>query len=123
MTQLDHLALNVSNVGLLKDWYSSVLGLQVEFATERAVGLKDDGDFTLILTETGGPLSLCNLYFRVDDVNQTHADLASRGVAFLYPPQTNDWGFGAGLNDPDGRLIGLWDKESMSKDANTDAET
>ena len=123
MAQLDHLALNVSDVGLLKDWYTSVLGLEVEFATESAVGLKDDSDFTLILTETGGPLSLCNLYFRVGDVSQTHADLVSRGVAFLYPPQRNDWGYGAGLTDPDGRHIGLWDKESMSKHANTEAET
>ena len=38
-----------------------------------------------------------------------------RGTAFLYPPQANDWGYGAALIDPDGRLIGLWDQESMAR--------
>jgi hypothetical protein len=26
----------------------------------------------------------------------------------------NDWGYGAELTDPDGRLVGLWDEASMA---------
>jgi predicted enzyme related to lactoylglutathione lyase len=115
MTRLDHLALNVSDLGLVRDWYASVLGLEIEFETDSGVGLKDEGDFTLILTRQDGPPSLCSLYFQVEDVTSAHAEMAARGVAFLYPPQANDWGYGAGLIDPDGRLIGIWDQESMAR--------
>jgi catechol 2,3-dioxygenase-like lactoylglutathione lyase family enzyme len=115
MTRLDHLALKVSNLALVRDWYTSVLGLDVEFDTDRGVGLKDDGDFTLILTPNDGKLSLCSLYFQVEDVASAYADIVARGVTFLYAPQSNDWGYGAGLLDPDGRVIGLWDQESMAR--------
>ena len=40
-------------------------------------------------------------------------EMTGRGVAFRYPPRDNDWGYGAGLTDPDGRLVGLWDEKSM----------
>ena len=115
MTRLDHLALSVSNLGLVRDWYTSVLGMEVEFDTDTGVGLKDDGDFTLILTPSAGKLSMCSLYFQVEDVASAHADMLDRGVSLLYSPQANDWGYGAGLLDPDGRLIGLWDQQSMSR--------
>jgi predicted enzyme related to lactoylglutathione lyase len=114
MTRLDHLALNVGDLRLVKNWYISVLGLEVEFETDAAVGLKDDGDFTLILAREEGPPSLCNLYFQVEDVGAAHAAMVARGVTFLYPPQGNAWGYGAGLADPDGRMIGIWDQATMS---------
>ena len=115
MTRLDHLALSVSNLGLVRDWYTSVLGMEVEFDTDTGVGLKDDGDFTLILTPSAGKLSMCSLYFQVEDVASAHADILDRGVSLLYSPQANDWGYGAGLLDPDGRLIGLLDQQSMAR--------
>jgi catechol 2,3-dioxygenase-like lactoylglutathione lyase family enzyme len=113
--RLDHLALNVSDLGPVRDWDTSALGLEVEFDTEKAIGLKDDGGFTLILTKDGGPTSVCNLYFQVEDVASVHADMEARGVEFLYGPQLNDWGYGAGLLDPDGRLVGIWDEASMAR--------
>jgi predicted enzyme related to lactoylglutathione lyase len=94
-----------------------VLGLEVEFDTGTAAGLKDEGDFTLILAHSEGLPSRCSLYFQVDDVASVHSEMLARGVVFAYPPRTNDWGYGAGLTDPDGRLVGLWDQESMSKHA------
>ena len=115
MIRLNHLALNVSNLGLVRDWYRSVLGLEIEFDTDRGVGMKDDGDFTLILTRHDGPPSICSLYFEVEDAASAHAEMVARGVTFLYGPQPNDWGYGAGLLDPDGRLVGLWDQESMTR--------
>ena len=114
MPRLDHLALTVDNVDTVKDWYVAALGLAVEFETAQAVGLKDEGDFTLILSGTDGPPSKCSLYFQVDDVFTAHAQMIARGLTFLHGPQSNDWGFGAGLLDPDGRFVGLWDQESMA---------
>jgi hypothetical protein len=37
----------------------------------------------------------------------------TRGVPISQSAEVNDWGYGAGLSDPDGRLIGLWDQNSM----------
>jgi predicted enzyme related to lactoylglutathione lyase len=70
-------------------------------------------NFTLILSRSGSRPSECNLYFQVDDVAFAHQEMSARGVEFRYPPQQNDWGYGAGLTDPDGRLVGLWDENSM----------
>jgi predicted enzyme related to lactoylglutathione lyase len=123
MARLNHMALNVSSVDVVKDWYVSALGLEVEFDAEQAVGLKDDGDFTLILAQTDGPPSTCNLYFQVDDVSSAHAELVAHGLTFLHGPQDNDWGFGAGLLDPDGRFVGLWDEVSMAAHTTSASET
>jgi predicted enzyme related to lactoylglutathione lyase len=95
--------------------YRSVLGLEIEFDTDSGAGMKDDGDFPLILTRNDGPPSLCNLYSEVEDVASAHAELVARGVSLVYGPQANDWGYGTGLLDPDGRLVGLWDEESMAR--------
>ena len=90
-----------------------MLGLEVEFEAESTAGLKDEGDFTLILIDDGQPVSRCNLYFQVQDVEAAHKEMSGRGVSFLHVPQSNDWGYGAGLADPDGRFVGLWDEISM----------
>ena len=115
MAKLDHLALNVGNVERARDWYTSVLGMVVEFegTKPRVAGVKDEADFTIILSKGEGPVSNCQLFFQVDDVALAHRELAARGVEFLHGPQPNDWGYGAGLVDPDGRLVGLWDEKSM----------
>ena len=115
MVKLDHLALDVGDARRVKDWYCSVLGLVVEFETSdpHVVGLKDDADFTLILAEQSRDVTHCNLFFQVDDVAAVHRELTDRGVEFLRGPQQNNWGYGAELLDPDGRLVGLWDEHSM----------
>ena len=113
MARLDHLALSVADLATTRDWYRSVLGLDVEFEAGKAAGLKDQSNFTLILAEDGQPASRCNLFFQVNDVEAAYREMSARGVTFHYPPQSNDWGYGAGLSDPDGRLVGLWDETSM----------
>ena len=114
MPRLDHVVLYADDVGRSRDWYASVLGLDVEFDRDDppVVGLKDDAELTLILVKGKAP-SDCSLFFQVDDVETAHRELSSRGVGFLYGPQVNDWGYGAALLDPDSRLIGLWDETSM----------
>lgn len=114
MARLDHLALKASDLEAVRDWYVFVLDLEVEFDTPDAVGLKDEADFTLILSPTQGLPTSCSLYFRVPDVDRAHAEMAARGVTFVHAPQDNFWGYGAGLLDPDGRFVGLWDETSMA---------
>jgi catechol 2,3-dioxygenase-like lactoylglutathione lyase family enzyme len=113
MVKLDHLAITVEDLVATRDWFTSVLGLEVEFETGGVCGLKDEGDFTLILSHDGSPPSTCALFFQVKDIHAAYEELSARGVVFRYPPQGNDWGYGAGLTDPDGRLVGLWDEKSM----------
>ncbi len=71
---------------------------------------------TVVLDAASGDgcsVTQCSLYYQVDDVAVLHRELAERGVEFLHEPQRNDWGYGAELLDPDGRLVGLWDEQSM----------
>jgi catechol 2,3-dioxygenase-like lactoylglutathione lyase family enzyme len=115
VARLDHLAVTVADLEITRDWYTSVLGLEVEFDNGTTAGLKDEGEFTLILAEDNEPVSKCNLYFRVDDVELAYKEMVARHISFRYAPQSNDWGYGAGLTDPDGRLVALWDETSMRK--------
>jgi catechol 2,3-dioxygenase-like lactoylglutathione lyase family enzyme len=87
MIRLDHLAVEVSDIKVVRDWYTSVLGLEVEFDTGTAVGLKDDSDFTLILAHSEGLPSRCSLYFQVDDVASMHSEMLARGVVFTTRPR------------------------------------
>jgi catechol 2,3-dioxygenase-like lactoylglutathione lyase family enzyme len=117
MIRLDHLAIPVSDVERSRGWYTTNLGLQIEFEIpqRKTVALKDDGDLTLFLFEPpGGPITpSCTLTFQVDDVDAKHLELAGRGVMFEKTPQKLMWGYGAELRDPDGYLVYLWDEKSM----------
>ena len=117
---LDHLTISVSNLVRSKSWYTSVLGLVVEFEVpaHSAIALQDTGGFTLFLEQrpdfSGRPT--CILTFRVDDVDRRVAELQTKGVSFESPPQKLFWGYGAELRDPDGYLIRLWDEISMKEE-------
>jgi catechol 2,3-dioxygenase-like lactoylglutathione lyase family enzyme len=118
-TNLDHLAIAVSDVARSKSWYMSVLGLRVEFEVpaRRTVALQDSGGFTLFLEQradfSGRPT--CILTFRIDDVDRRVVELQSEGVTFESTPQKLFWGYGAELRDPDGYLVRLWDEVSMKE--------
>src|SRR5262245_42834159 len=111
--RLDHLAIPVTDAGRSRDWYTSNLGLKLEFeiAERKTVALRDDGDLTLFLyTPTDNRVSpSCTLAFQVDEVDDKYRELAARRVAFEKSPQKLLWGYGAELRDPDGYLIYLWD--------------
>jgi uncharacterized glyoxalase superfamily protein PhnB len=93
------------------------LGFKVEFeiAGTGTVAIQDDDDFTIFLQNTAEPLvgEKCSLTLQVKDVDQTHQQLAEKGVRFFDPPKRHFWGYGAELADPDGYVIRLWDEVSM----------
>ena len=115
MVRFDHLAIDVGDRAAARDWYVSVLGLEVEFEIDAAgvTAVRDDHDFTIFLVERDHVHPECGLTFQVDDVDAFAAGLAARGVAFVNAPQVNAWGYGAELRDPDGHLVMLWDARSM----------
>ena len=116
---LDHLTISVNELDRSKAWYSSVLGLRVEFEipTHSAVALQDSSGFTLFLEQQLGSSirPSCVLTFRVDEVDKRSAEMQARGIQFEAPPQRLFWGYGAELRDPDGYLIRLWDEASMKE--------
>ncbi|MBI1818600.1 MAG: VOC family protein [Deltaproteobacteria bacterium] len=117
MIKLNHLSLAVRDYRATRNWYVNTLGLKPEFelADRRVAAVQDDADFTLILVEAKQDVATAVSTFacQVDDVEAWHQRLAQRGVPFVYPPQRNDWGYGAELLDPDGYRIRLWDEVTM----------
>ena len=45
------------------------------------------------------------IYLSTDDCRATCAELESRGVDFVQPPEEQPWGIAAGLHDPSGNYI------------------
>ena len=117
MIKLNHLSLAVSDYRRSRDWYVATLGLKAEFELpdRRVAAVQDDADFTLILFEAQSAVApaVSTFAYEVDDVEAWHRRLTDRGVPFVYPPQRNDWGYGAELLDPDGYRIRLWDAVTM----------
>jgi catechol 2,3-dioxygenase-like lactoylglutathione lyase family enzyme len=117
MIKLNHLSLAVRDYRAARDWYANTLGLKPEFELRdrRVAAVQDDADFTLILVEAKDDVAtaVSTFAYEVDDVEAWHQRLAQRGVPFVYPPQRNDWGYGAELLDPDGYRIRLWDEVTM----------
>ena len=116
MLKLDHLSLPVRDYRVSRDWYRSVLGLEIEFEIpdHDTAAMRDEYDFTIFLA--GGAPAVtpgCALTFQVDDVEAMHARLAAAGVAFVHGPQRVFWGYGAELIDPDGYPVRLWDARTM----------
>jgi catechol 2,3-dioxygenase-like lactoylglutathione lyase family enzyme len=117
MMKFDHLNLPVSNLERSRDWWTSTLGLKVEFEVPdtKTVSLNDSEGFAIFLQEKPGAVAGVALWFQVDDVDATHAAWSAGGLAFNHGPQKNFWGYGAELADPDGYLIRLWDERSMKE--------
>lgn len=116
MTKLDHLTLPVRDYQATKKWYIENLGLTVEFEIpdRRFAALQDSAGFTLFFEQSGSPGSAgCALYFQVDNVDRTYAELTRLGIPFTFAPGTQFWGYGAELADPDGHRVRLWDANSM----------
>ena len=122
MIRLNHLTIPVNEHSVSREWYTSNLGLKVEFEVpeRKTVALQDDGDLTLFLVGSPQPqvIPCCTLAFQVDDVEVKYRELSARGVNFEKAPQKLFWGYGAELRDPDGYLIYLWDERTMREKGN-----
>ena len=117
MIKLDHLAIFVGDVQRSREWYGSVVGLDVEFEVpdSKTIALQDDFGFTLFIGQhpEGDITPSCVLTFQVEDVDARYEELSAKGVPFKESPKKLSWGYGAELLDPDGYVICLWDEVSM----------
>jgi catechol 2,3-dioxygenase-like lactoylglutathione lyase family enzyme len=118
MMKFDHLNVPVSNLDRSRAWYTTTLGLKVEFEVpdRRTVALQDGEGFAIFLQERpGAAANGVALWFQVDDVDAIFGQWSARGVSFAHGPQKTFWGYGAELSDPDGYLVRLWDERSMKE--------
>lgn len=119
MMKFDHLAIPVTDCIRSRDWYVSTLGLTVEFELpdRGAVALQDSDGFAIFLQEAPAkPVpNGTALWFQVDNVDLSFAEMSGRGVAFAHGPLKTHWGYGAELLDPDGYLLRLWDERTMGE--------
>lgn len=119
MPRLDHIELPVRDWQESRNWYRDMLdfAVEVEFPDERVVGLRDEADLTIFMHQSSPPVAAPGLSFTIQvvDVEATHRELASRGVAFEHPPRKVYWGYGAELLDPSGYRLRLWDELSMQE--------
>ncbi len=118
---LNHLGLVVRDIAESRDWYTSNLGLSLEFEVpeRRFAALEDDSGFGLLLSQgdvTPDPVSPI-IYFEVRDVDELCRDLMAKGVRFDYPPRQTEWGYGPQLRDPDGYIVRFFDHRSVTEPA------
>jgi methylmalonyl-CoA/ethylmalonyl-CoA epimerase len=115
---LGQIAITVSNLAISTAFYRDTLGMVFLFDAGPMSIFQCDSVRILLGTAEGdrsdAPLagSSTILYFRVDDLTQSHANLVTRGVTFSEPPHLvakmpdHDLWM-AFLKDPDGNTIGL----------------
>jgi catechol 2,3-dioxygenase-like lactoylglutathione lyase family enzyme len=115
--KLDHLTIVVSDWRKSRDWYIRTLDFELDFEIPEdcTAAVKDDAEFTLILSQTdGGSLpASCALTIQVENVEARYHELVGAGIHFVHPPEKTFWGYGAELQDPDGYALRLWDQKSM----------
>lgn len=113
MGPIGQVARTVSDIGQSQAWYRDVLGLPHLYTFGNLAFFDCDGT-RLALTQGQPPLPADSiLYFRVDDIDRAHAELAARGVVFLRPPHrihqhadgTEEWM--AFFQDPEGRPLAI----------------
>jgi DNA-binding CsgD family transcriptional regulator/catechol 2,3-dioxygenase-like lactoylglutathione lyase family enzyme len=105
----------VSDIARAEAWYRDVLGLTHLF-TFGTLSFFDCGGIRLFLSEpeesTSVPGDSC-IYFKVEDINATHAELSAKGVAFRGAPHmihrhenaVEEWM--AFFDDPDGKVLAI----------------
>ncbi|MDQ6737432.1 MAG: VOC family protein [Gemmatimonadota bacterium] len=114
LTGIGQIALVVSDVDRATAWYRDVLGLRFLFSAPPGLAFFDCGGVRLMLAsgESAAPGSSSVVYYKVEDINATHADLSARGADFEDSPHlitrmgdVELWM--TFLRDPDANLLAL----------------
>jgi catechol 2,3-dioxygenase-like lactoylglutathione lyase family enzyme len=103
---------SVQDITQAEAWYKTVLGLPHLF-TFGKLAFFDCGGVRLFLSQEAAPHAESILYLRVPDIQQSFAELKSRGVEFVDQPHmihqhgdgTQEWM--TFFKDPEGRLLAL----------------
>lgn len=116
---LGQVAITVSDVEVATKYYRDVLGLRFLFSAGPHLAFLSDGTLRIMLsTPQGSGAVAANsiLYFKVHDIESTHAAIVERGSKSERSPQLTAkmpdhelWlSF---LRDPDGNLVGLMEEK------------
>jgi len=116
---IGQVAITVSNVEKALAFYREILGLGFLFSAGPNLAFLTDGSLRIMLTTPQGAGAVganSILYFKVADIEATHAALVAWGAASERPPQQAaqmpDHALWIGfLRDPDGNLVGLMEEK------------
>ena len=118
LSTISQIVVTVSDVGVALPFYRDALGLSFLFSAGPNLAFLDAGGVRLMLSTPQGAGSVGHnsiLYFKVADIDATHAAIVARGAVSERAPQLTAklpdhelWiGF---LRDPDGNLVGLMEE-------------
>lgn len=115
LSEIRQIAVTVSSVDTALGFYRDLLGLGMLFRAGPDLAFLDAGGIRLMLTTPQGHGSIganSILYFKVSDIDATHAALVARGATNERDPKLtakmpNHELWIAFLRDPDGNLVGL----------------
>jgi len=118
LQSIGQIAINVKDVGRARAYYRDVLGLKHLFDAGPDLAFFQCGDVRLMLAapakpEHGNPGSI--VYYRVADLESTHATMVARGAAFergphLVAAMPDHELWMAFLHDSEGNLLALMEE-------------
>jgi predicted enzyme related to lactoylglutathione lyase len=116
---IGQVAITVSDVAQTLAFYRDILGLASLFSPGPNLAFLTDGSLRIMLSTPQGSGAVganSILYFKVVDIEATHAALVARGATSERPPsfvaQMPDHALWIGfLRDPDGNLVGLMEEK------------
>ena len=119
LCEILQIAVTVSDVGTALPFYRDVLGLEFLFSPAPTLAFLRAGGVRIMLTTPQGAGAVGHnsiLYFRVTDIEATHAAIVQRGAKNERAPQLTarmpDHELWAGfVRDPDGNFIGLMEEK------------
>jgi predicted enzyme related to lactoylglutathione lyase len=119
VSAIRQLAITVSDVGTALPFYRDVLGLAFLFSPGANLAFLDAGGVRIMLTTPQGAGTVGHnsiIYFKVTDIDATHAAILGRGAKNERGPQLTAkmpdhelWT--AFVRDPDGNLVGLMEEK------------
>lgn len=113
---IKQIAVTVKNLEVSKAFYRDKAGLKFLFDAPPGLSFFDCGGIWLMLAQENEAEALAApgsaLYFEVDDINKTFAEMKERGVSFVdQPHRIADMGsyelWMTFFRDPDGTLLAL----------------
>lgn len=119
VSEIGQIAITVSDVQSALEFYRGTLGLTFLFSSSPELAFLAAGPVRIMLTTPQGSGKVganSILYFKVSDIESTHAKLVKRGaqnerepaLAAKLPDHDLWLGF---LRDPDGNLVGLMEEK------------
>ena len=111
--KIGQIARNVSDIEIATAWYRDTLGLPHLYTFGNLSFFDCDGTRLFLSQGDGKPENNSVIYFKVDDIRESHKSLSGKGVTFSHAPHkihvhddgTEEWM--AFMEDPDDQPIGL----------------